>query len=115
MNCGDDLSGTLGAPVVGSINSYPCHSGVFELDEQVFAFVAPGNGEVAVVLSGGDGNQSVIAISEVGGVCNSQNCLAGGGTAAVFSVNIGQQYFIVVDGSFGFDTTFDIEMTCTLQ
>ncbi|MFH2005549.1 MAG: DUF4215 domain-containing protein [bacterium] len=113
LSCGgSDFWNNGGAGSTDVFDSYSCGGWDESGPEYAYTFVANQSAAVTVDLSGMTGDLDVYVLSNTGGMCDANNCLAYGDNQATFTATAGQSYFIVVDGYQGAVSDYTIDLTC---
>jgi hypothetical protein len=108
IGCGSvDSASTQG--LVNKITTYKCALWDESGPEYVYSFVPQGNGQVTATLSNITADLDVFVLE---GTCGQNSCIAYGDTSAIFNVETGTQYYIVVDGYVGASSNFTLSVVC---
>lgn len=79
--------------------------------EMIYSFTATADDALEARLIAGAAALDVLVLRDIGGGCETAECVAQGDAAASFAAVAGQQYFIVVDGA-GATADYTIALTC---
>ncbi|MFH2007871.1 MAG: DUF4215 domain-containing protein [bacterium] len=115
LSCGaQDRWSTSNYGATDVVDSYGCSSWNETGPEYIYEFVAQQSGQVTVALSELDPgvDLDVFVMNSTGGVCSSANCIQYGSLSATFSAVSGQTYYVSVDGFYGDEGNYTINMTC---
>ena len=96
---------------------YSCSRWTESGPEYTYTFTAPAEGEATVSLTGMDSgvDLDVFVLDGEGGACDPTTCLSYGGVTSTFDVEAGHTYYIVVDGYYGDEGRYTLNMNCELD
>lgn len=118
LSCGDsDAWDTTRYGSTDVVDSYSCVSWNESGREFVYSFTAPAEGTATVSLtdieSGVD--LDIFVLDATSGECDPASCLDFGGTTTTFDVRTGHTYYLSVDGYFGAEGSYTIDLSCDLE
>lgn len=94
------------------IDGYACNSYNYSGPEYAYSFVAPTSGTYSVTLSDESAETDLLLLEAGEGNCDPMNCLDWDFDTLTFDALEGATYYFVVDGYFGAEGDYTIEVTC---
>jgi hypothetical protein len=118
VSCGDsDTWGTNRAGHTDRIVRYSCSPWTESGPEYAYSFTAPATGSATVSLTGMEAgvDLDIFVLDAAEGDCDPTTCIAHGERTATFDVEEGHEYHLVVDGYFGDEGNFTLNVNCELD
>jgi hypothetical protein len=119
LSCGDsDVWWNDGFGSSDAIDRYGCGGSNETGDEYVYSLVAPYSGTATVTLTGLGADLDLFALSDVGGGCNADSCVAqsraggSGDETLTFDMVVGTTYYFVVDGYLEASSAYTLTLGC---
>jgi hypothetical protein len=113
LDCGSvELGNNGGEGSTDRVDGYSCAGWNESGPEYAYSFTATEDGQITTTISDMVADLDIFVLTDLGGSCLPEACVAFGDSSATFDAVTGQTYYVVVDGYSGAADDYIVEVVC---